>query len=93
MTSLTVVLDGGFFSEGFFGTYALQASFAPGTACCREITAEVVSYVSAKNTGVRSAQFVIKTAAIEKADAPTDTPDRPETLTFWQKLLRLCGLY
>ena len=54
---------------------------------------ETVSFVSDKNTSVRSVQFVIKTAAIEKAEpaaaeAPVEAP-----LTFWQKLLRLFGLY
>ncbi len=55
--------------------------------------AKVVSFVSDKNTDVTSVQFVIKTAAIEKltadaAEAPVAVP-----LTFWQKLLRLLGLY
>lgn len=53
---------------------------------------EVVSFVSDRNTDVTSVQFVIKTAAVEKAEtaAPTETEEAP--LTFWQKLLRLFGL-
>ena len=55
--------------------------------------AEVVSFVSEKNTAVDSVQFVIKTAAIEKNGA-APAPIVAETpLNFWQKLLRLFGLY
>ncbi len=55
--------------------------------------AKATSFVSDKNTNVDSVQFVIKTTAIEKtetaaSDAPAEAP-----LTFWQKLLRLFGLY
>ena len=54
--------------------------------------AEVVSFVSDKNTNVDSVQFVIKTAAIEKEEtaAVVETEEKP--LTFWQKLLDLFGL-
>ena len=54
---------------------------------------ETVSFVSEKNTDVKSVQFVIKTAAIEKASAEADTATEEAPLTFWQKLLRLFGLY
>lgn len=54
---------------------------------------ETVSFVSEKNTNVNSVQFVIKTASIEKAEPVTvDTPEEAP-LNFWQKLLRLFGLY
>ena len=55
--------------------------------------AETVSFVSEHNTNVKSVQFVIKTAAIEKAAAAADTATEEAPLTFWQKLLRLFGLY
>lgn len=54
---------------------------------------ETVSFVSEQNTNVKSVQFVIKTAAIEKTAAATDTATEEALLTFWQKLLRLFGLY
>lgn len=55
--------------------------------------AKVVSFVSEKNTDVTSVQFVIKTAAIEKAAAKAVEAPAAAPLTFWQKLLRLFGLY
>lgn len=55
--------------------------------------AEVVSFVSDKNTDVDSVQFVIKTAAIEKAETASSDTVEEAPLTFWQKLLRLFGLY
>lgn len=54
---------------------------------------ETVSFVSDKNTRVDSVQFVIKTAAIEKAEATVSDTVEEAPLTFWQKLLRLFGLY
>lgn len=51
------------------------------------------SFVSEKNTNVNAVQFVIKTAAIEKAETTTDNTVESAPLTFWQKLLRLVGLY
>ena len=51
------------------------------------------SFVSEKNTNVNTVQFVIKTAAIEKAETTTDNTVESAPLTFWQKLLRLFGLY
>lgn len=54
---------------------------------------ETVSFVSEKNTNVKSVQFVIKTQAIEKQEEPADVSASAQKLTFWQKLLRLFGLY
>ena len=54
---------------------------------------DAVSFVSEKNTDVDSVQFVIKTAAIEKAEAAANDAAEEAPLTFWQKLLRLFGLY
>lgn len=53
--------------------------------------AKIVSFVSDKNTDVTSVQFVIKTAAIEKAEAEVTKTAASDSLTFWQKLLRLFG--
>jgi len=53
----------------------------------------VKSYISEKNTSVESVQFVIKSEAV-KAEKQTDAPVIAEPkLTFWQKLLKLFGLY
>ena len=54
---------------------------------------ETVSFVSEQNNNVKSVQFVIKTAAVEKAESAADTVTEEAPLTFWQKLLRLFGLY
>lgn len=54
---------------------------------------DAVSFVSEKNTNVNAVQFVIKTAAIEKAETTTDNTVESAPLTSWQKLLRLVGLY
>ena len=54
---------------------------------------DAVSFISEKNTNVDAVQFVIKTAAIEKAETTTDNTVESAPLTFWQKLLRLVGLY
>lgn len=53
--------------------------------------AKIVSFLSDKNTDVTSVQFVIKTAAIEKAEAEVTKTAASDSLTFWQKLLRLFG--
>lgn len=55
--------------------------------------AEVVSFVSDKNSNVDSVQFIIKTAAIEKTETAVSDAVEEVPLTFWQKLLRLFGLY
>ena len=54
---------------------------------------ELGSFVSEKNTQVTSVQFVIKTAAVAAGQAEVETPVAQQELTFWQKLLRLFGLY
>lgn len=53
----------------------------------------VVSFTSDKNTDIASVQFVIKTEAIEIPEAPEEEPAAEEELNFWQKVLRLFGLY
>ena len=54
---------------------------------------ETVSFVSEQNTNIKSVQFVIQTESIEKAKSSDTTFEEVEQLTFWQKLLRLFGLY
>ncbi|MEA4912383.1 MAG: hypothetical protein VB092_07240 [Oscillospiraceae bacterium] len=56
-------------------------------------TAEVVSFVSEKNTYVDSVQFVLQTEAVksQQIDSAGSVTEGP--LTFVQKLLRLFGLY
>ena len=53
----------------------------------------VTSFVSEKNTNVDVVQFVIQTEAIEISEPVDVEPVVEETLNFWQKLLRLFGLY
>lgn len=53
----------------------------------------IVSFTSDKNTDIKSVQFVIKTEAIEIPEAPEEEPAAEEELNFWQKVLRLFGLY
>ncbi len=55
--------------------------------------ADVVFFVSDKNTNVDSVQFVIKTAAVEKAKIAASAAAEEAPLTFWQKLFRLFSLY
>lgn len=54
---------------------------------------KTVSFVSEKNTEVSSVQFVITTEAIEIPEAEIIPEETEEKLSFWQKLLRLFGLY
>lgn len=54
---------------------------------------EPVSFVSAKNTKVTLVQFVLKTTSIELPEEQEPTVEAPVKLTFWQKLLKLFGLY
>ncbi|NLO08686.1 MAG: hypothetical protein GX129_02300 [Clostridiales bacterium] len=51
------------------------------------------SFVSDKNEDISSVQFVLKTAAIEIPEAPSIEVAEPVKLSFWQKLLKLFGLY
>ena len=53
---------------------------------------EIYSFVSEKNTNVDLLQFVIKTAAIEKAEETTVEEPPVVKRSFWQKLLHLFGL-
>lgn len=53
---------------------------------------EIRSFVSEKNTNVDSVQFVIKTAAIAKAEIAAPEETAPVKRNFWQKLLHLFGL-
>lgn len=48
-----------------------------------------VSFLSDKNTGITSVQFIIKTAAIEKPEAETVTESKEQTASFWERLLAL----
>ena len=54
---------------------------------------EVISFVSEENTDVKAVQFVIKTDAIQVEEVEVADVVAEETLNFWQKLLRLFGLY
>ena len=54
---------------------------------------EVESFVSEKNTNVDAVQFVIQTEAITIEEPVLGELIVEESLTFWQKLLRLFGLY
>ncbi len=52
-----------------------------------------VSFVSKKNTSVIAVQFVLKTAPIELPETLEPAVAAPSKLTFWQKFLKLFGLY
>ena len=65
---------------------ALLGSFSGGEK-------ELTSFVSEKNTQVESVQFVIKSAAVEPDQQQQDQTEQEKPLTFWQKLLKLFGLY
>ena len=54
---------------------------------------EVKSFVSDKNKNVDSVQFVIKTPIIEKEKEEVKEETKEESLTIWQKILRLFNLY
>ena len=53
----------------------------------------VVSFVSEKNTNVKSVQFVIQTDEIKVEKVEVNADAVKEKLTFWQKIRRLFGLY
>ena len=48
-----------------------------------------VSFASAKNADVKAVQFVIKTTAIEKSEAPAAVEEETGSTGFWQKLVQL----
>ena len=54
---------------------------------------EIESFVSDRNTNVLAVQFVIQTEAIDVEEIETVVVEEKEQLNFWQKLLRLFGLY
>ncbi|MGN1267074.1 MAG: hypothetical protein ACI4UH_03960 [Dorea sp.] len=54
---------------------------------------EIKSFVSDKNTNIKSVQFVIQTEAIEIDDSSENVVVEEEHLNFWQKFLRLFRLY
>jgi putative membrane protein len=54
---------------------------------------ETVSFVSDKNTNVKSVQFVLQTKAIKLPEVIAPVAETPVQLNFWQKLLKLFGLY
>ena len=54
---------------------------------------EAQSFLSAENTDVTSVQFALQTAAIEVPEAEVEPEPEAAPLTFWQKLLKLFGLY
>ena len=52
-----------------------------------------LSFTSEKNASVSAVQFVLKTSPIEPPKPQQSVAAQPVRLTFWQKLLRLFGLY
>ena len=53
----------------------------------------VCSFVSPLNTNVDSVQFVMSTTPIEENQISEAEPESEPVLSFWQKILRLFGLY
>ena len=53
---------------------------------------EVTSFVSEKNTNVRSVQFVIKNGPIELPDKEPPAESPVQKQSWWQKLLSLFGI-
>lgn len=54
---------------------------------------KVVSFVSDKNTNVSAVQFVMKTDSISIPEPAKVAETKPVKLNFWQKILKLFGLY
>jgi len=54
---------------------------------------KVVSFVSDKNTNVSAVQFALKTEPVNLPETQEPASPEPVRLTFWQKLLKLFGLY
>lgn len=54
---------------------------------------DIGSFVSDENTNVKAVQFVIQTEPIQEQDVPEEEPAEQPKLTFWQKFLKLFGLY
>ena len=53
---------------------------------------EPVSFISSKNTGIESVQFVMQTRGIEEKQISTVVKEEKVKLSFWQRLLALFGL-
>lgn len=54
---------------------------------------ELSSFVSEKNENIKSVQFVIQTESIHLAEVEATIEEAPENLNFFQKFLKLFGLY
>ena len=54
---------------------------------------KVISFVSEKNANVSAVQFALKTEPINPPETQKTVVSKPARLSFWQKLLRLFGLY
>ncbi|HPU63966.1 MAG TPA: hypothetical protein PK304_07410, partial [Mobilitalea sp.] len=54
---------------------------------------QVKSFVSEKNTKIISLQFVLRTDPIKISTISAAEITEPVKLTFWQKLLKIFGLY
>ncbi|WP_296626381.1 hypothetical protein [uncultured Negativibacillus sp.] len=54
---------------------------------------DIGSFVSDENTNVKAVQFVIQTEPIQEQDVSEEEPAEQPKLTFWQKFLKLFGLY
>jgi len=54
---------------------------------------EVQSFTSTENTDVDAVQFALQTTAITAPEPAAEPEPEAVTLTFWQKLLKLFGLY
>lgn len=54
---------------------------------------EAVSFTSAENTEVGAVQFALQTVAITAPEPAAEPEAEPVVLNFWQKLLKLFGLY
>ena len=54
---------------------------------------EAVSFTSAENTDVSAVQFALQTTAITAPEPAAEPEAEPVVLNFWQKLLKLFGLY
>jgi len=54
---------------------------------------KVISFMSDKNTNVSAIQFVLKTDSINVPEAEKPATPKAAEISFWQKLLKLFGLY
>ncbi|NMC57073.1 MAG: hypothetical protein GYA50_07635, partial [Eubacteriaceae bacterium] len=55
---------------------------------------KTISFVSDKNTNITAVQFVLKADGVQITDKDDSTNDNQTVqLTFWQKFLKLFGLY